>query len=46
MKPEDRKKIYEAPEAEVIRFEEEDVIITSTQTKMPPANGSSMFNLF
>ncbi len=46
MKLEESKKSYDAPKAEVIRFEEEDVIITSTQTKMPPANGSSMFNLF
>lgn len=46
MKPEESKKFYETPEAEVIRFEEEDVIMTSTQTKMPPMNGSSIFNLF
>ena len=46
MKPEDRKKSYEAPEAEVIRFEEEDVITASSDTRTPPVNGSSMFNLF
>ena len=31
------KKLYESPEMEIIRFEEEDIIRTSRENEMPPA---------
>lgn len=48
MKPESSKKSYETPEAEVIRFDVEDVITASkaSDTRMPAVQGSSTFNLY
>ncbi len=37
---------YESPEAEIICFDSEDIIRTSTETETPEVGGSSMFNLF
>ena len=37
---------YERPETEVVYFESEDIITTSTETPEVGNIGSSMFNLF
>ena len=46
MKYKDRKKTYEAPEAELICFDKEDIITASKKdTRLPAIVGSSWNNL-
>ncbi len=42
-----KKQKYESPEAEIISFEDSDIItVSDSDTRMPAVTGNSGFNLF